>query len=138
MDDGGSAFPSSRTSETVEQDHGMSLRDWLAGQSISSVMRLSTVAAVKGVGEDMDEGKIAVACYNIADCMIREKRRRLEHGNKEERKERIVKYIDQEVVSELPDHNAYERHKKSIGLMCGGYMGLYEDAIKTMVSKMGV
>jgi hypothetical protein len=67
---GGPAFPvtlqTARGGEERTTFKGMSLRDWLAGQVMAEMIRLST---------DSDGGwsaeNVAYGCYNLADAMLK-------------------------------------------------------------------
>lgn len=93
-DDGGSAFPIqgqtlySRTTgmptQTDEGKSGMSLRDWFAGKALSGFV---SAVAFNQEAEDMmteaglDPKKdvekfVGMLCYDFADAMIEEKRKR--------------------------------------------------------------
>ncbi len=62
-DDGGLAFPSAP--EGYEPAHGMTLRDWFAGQALAGIL------ANEGVGRTVDT-KLADAmhAYRMADAML--------------------------------------------------------------------
>lgn len=57
--DGGPAFPLSTTDETVDY-HGMSLRDWFAGQFICSAYKTNLCAS-----------ELAEEAYEYADAMLK-------------------------------------------------------------------
>ncbi len=63
-DDGGPAFP------TAVNSPGMSLRDWFAGQAISSVLN-----AVKGTKLGSDVNNAALLAYTIADAMLEQRKK---------------------------------------------------------------
>ena len=82
--DGGPAFPVESFSPSEE---GMTLRDWFAGQALSSIAgewmhafasndeqgKWIRQAAIDG--DEETQGAVADMCYFIADAMIAEKRR---------------------------------------------------------------
>lgn len=61
--------------------HGMSLRDWFAGQALPALLARASVAAVKestdATGEDI-EAFFAGAAYDLADAMLTERAKRNE------------------------------------------------------------
>lgn len=63
--DGGPAFPGGYE-ECLD---GMSLRDWFAGQALTTVSHIATTAAAA-------DHAIAARCYDVADAMLMEKRHR--------------------------------------------------------------
>lgn len=70
MKDGGAAFPSSywATSESDQPSfmHGMTLRDWFAGQALPALLENY------GGGSDVYAAEAARASYRLADAMIAE------------------------------------------------------------------
>ena len=66
------AFPSSTTAES-----GMALRDWFAGQALSSELLLRAVSGEEDSG--MDElwpDRLARLSFDIADAMMREREKK--------------------------------------------------------------
>lgn len=65
--DGGPAFPITRTSSFSKNYEGMTLRDWFAGQALL----MSWVGFDRGYYDDKaTDEKIAANAYAIADAMI--------------------------------------------------------------------
>ena len=72
-DDGGPAFPRPSTvwnlpdgrQTGTEDQTGMSLRDWFAGQALAGMLADPEV--------DARTGLIAIAAYQIADAMLKER-----------------------------------------------------------------
>lgn len=64
QNDGGPAFPT--TAGQVVYAHGMSLRDWFAGQAMYNVCDSRTLK-IKAVDT------IAEECYRMADAMLAER-----------------------------------------------------------------
>lgn len=66
--DGGPAFPLDKPAYASDIQHGMSLRDWLAGQALPAMIR-----GLQGSRVDEDEGAELVAkrSYKVADAMLR-------------------------------------------------------------------
>lgn len=64
--DGGAAFPMS-SGPTNYAEHGMSLRDWFAGQAMSGL-----IGRLEGKTDRLEEiGRVvSVAAYVIADAML--------------------------------------------------------------------
>jgi hypothetical protein len=58
MNDGGPAFPLAVTNDTLDY-HGMSLRDWFAGQALAGML---------AAGDNY--GSASQAAYQYADSMI--------------------------------------------------------------------
>lgn len=80
VDDGGPAFPvrgfegEDRNGDTMlygQLKHGMSLRDYFAGQVVGPM----ATAYASVAGNDSELGKLASACYRFADAMVAEKQR---------------------------------------------------------------
>ena len=70
QDDGGPAFPMPPSSEYVHPgEDGMSLRDYYAGQALIGMMNKWDTSPNKN---------IARACYQVADALVAERRRRRE------------------------------------------------------------
>jgi len=69
IDNGGPAFPFSHKDITAEGGefavyrHGMSLRDWFAGQALAGI-------CASGPGTQWTDARIASAAYAMADAMI--------------------------------------------------------------------
>ena len=64
--DGGPAFPSEMDNAgNLDNQHiGMSLRDWFAGQALTSLSSVDRDVEMFGVDE------VAQECYQLADAMI--------------------------------------------------------------------
>ena len=72
--DGGPAFPGfDPASETPKPLHGMSMRDWLAGQALAQLILAYT--QVYGSPKAAPD-KIATEAYRFADAMLAERERR--------------------------------------------------------------
>lgn len=84
IDDGGSAFPSTR--EEIEDGAlyrvtatGMSLRDWFAGQALAAIFGRAlltsegaeSIDAIAKQTKENGGNTIAAACYNVADAMLK-------------------------------------------------------------------
>lgn len=61
--DGGSAFPFGKKNFTDDWSHGMSLRDWFAGQALEKASK----------GNSKTAQDIAKRAYYIADAMLAER-----------------------------------------------------------------
>lgn len=85
-DDGGPAYPTTADTESgasYSDNHGMSLRDWFAGQALSTILgcesfqkQLLAAAQTSLVGEDerdITARVMASRSYRIADAMIAER-----------------------------------------------------------------
>lgn len=72
LDDGGPAFPNetrpslSDATKVVPAHHGMSLRDWFAGQALAGLL-------ASPVTDDMSWSEIASKAYNAANSMLAER-----------------------------------------------------------------
>lgn len=67
--DGGPAFPFILQGPKLDGDsHGMSLRDWFAGQAL--VGCLERMAEVQGIGQATFPQNCATHAYRIADAML--------------------------------------------------------------------
>ena len=70
--DGGPAFPTEYVAQNMygdtapAYDHGMSLRDWFAGQAINGIV--SNAGITNGKWDALAAGEIA---YRIADAMLK-------------------------------------------------------------------
>lgn len=62
--DGGPAFPNITPDMLVDGGPGMSLRDYFAGQFLSTV---------KIIGDDVLASDVASQCYTMADAMLAER-----------------------------------------------------------------
>lgn len=80
--DGGPAFPTEpNTQPGFYAHHGMSLRDWFAGQALTAYVDLVTSAdfsvvekAATGEGYSGPiEGYMAFRAYRVADAMLKER-----------------------------------------------------------------
>jgi len=60
-DNGGSAFPSSNSQDTVWYSEGMTLRDWFAGRAMQALLSCPDVT---------DGMKVVKVSYDIADAML--------------------------------------------------------------------
>jgi len=77
MDNGGSAFPLSEVRGPLkdivsEPQHGMTLRDYFAGQALASTdsaTKERLFSAARKEGADLAD-YIAQSCYEIADAML--------------------------------------------------------------------
>lgn len=69
VDDGGPAFPESNSMGVMQ--HGMSLRDWFAGQALAGLMANSDCD--HGAIRDSDESRktLAETMFALADAMLR-------------------------------------------------------------------
>lgn len=79
IDDGGPAFPTHFTANVGPDGvmstcgiHGMSLRDWFAGQAMIALVRLGASEAI----DDYGPRPIASDAYDFADAMIAERTKR--------------------------------------------------------------
>ena len=76
-DDGGMMFPSLEFDlaegryEIAKQHHGITLRDWLAGQALNGMLSFSNTHPSYG-------SVVANTAYDFADAMIAERNRRTE------------------------------------------------------------
>lgn len=75
---GGPAFPfvqwrSPDGMYSVQQDAGMTLRDWFAGQALPQVMAIYAVANGHMIGTDHFPRNCAAHAYTMADAMITER-----------------------------------------------------------------
>lgn len=73
--DGGPAFPFLPTQDRHGDTKGMSLRDWMAGQALSSLLSDSkTLIAVKELADEQSttESDVTAAwAYELADAMLK-------------------------------------------------------------------
>jgi len=73
-DDGGPAFPVSSAVQCSDGYHGMSLRDWFAGQALAGLLvdyiRFLTSAEPNQEGITSPSRRIAAAAYSAADDML--------------------------------------------------------------------
>ena len=68
IEDGGSAFPTTPTGETISGvTGGMTLRDWLAGQAMAGLLSNADVSLIETFTYPE---KMARTCYALADSML--------------------------------------------------------------------
>jgi hypothetical protein len=70
IDDGGPAFPRTGTDGTIQPQSGMTLRDWFAGQSLTSIGNEYVAHGEITEGARLHAATLAAHAYNIADAMI--------------------------------------------------------------------
>lgn len=70
-DDGGPAFPQAETRST--SDHGMTLRDYFAGQALAGLVQRMNADAVRKYRDGTHDGREAYIAYVIADAMLAER-----------------------------------------------------------------
>jgi hypothetical protein len=71
--DGGPAFPHHETTSTGEsfnEHHGMTLRDWFAGQALQAMVGVATEMSLKGIGPAPSPETIAYWAYCQSDAML--------------------------------------------------------------------
>ena len=69
IDDGGPAFPCSFTGQR-EEHHGMSLRDWLAGQAMAAIISKMSPQMVRREQGLERVRRIVRGAYDYADAML--------------------------------------------------------------------
>lgn len=67
IDNGGPAFPT--TSHLGAYSHGMSLRDWFAGQALAGLVS-SSEEATKDLFYNAGTNSVSVLSYELADAML--------------------------------------------------------------------
>lgn len=73
--DGGAAFPMPAAEHSLgghHEQHGMSMRDWFAGQALVGIL-----SNANGVRSEEDAEKLAPACYTMADAMLAARKEQL-------------------------------------------------------------
>ena len=73
VDHGGSAFPAGVAFDPqgdANFTHGMTLRDWFAGQALAGLLASGRMHSSPGAAQEM----LANHCYAMADVMLRKRR----------------------------------------------------------------